>query len=74
MTVVLNRDEFARIKGRSNVLSEAEKKALAEAAKVNKTSKLDAVNARKQEMQELELTRRRNEKPSDLEQVKKYSH
>lgn len=70
LSVILDRDAFAKIRGRSNVLSDAEKKAQAKTVKENKTTKLDAMNARKQEMQELELTRKRNEKPSDLEQVK----
>ena len=37
--------------------------------KVEKNNKLEASNTRKQEMQKLEIQRKRNEKPSDLEQV-----
>ena len=37
--------------------------------KAEKNNKLEASNTRKQEMQKLEIQRKRNEKPSDLEQV-----
>ncbi|XP_064407345.1 cilia- and flagella-associated protein 45-like [Halichondria panicea] len=67
-TVILDRDEFSKIRTRSNVLSEAEKKKRAAAAKEDKNTKLEAVQLRKQEMQHLEMTRKKNEKPSDLDQ------
>ncbi len=70
-TVILDRDEFSKIRTRSNVLSEAEKKKRAAAAKEDKNTKLEAVQLRKQEMQHLEMTRKKNEKPSDLDQVNK---
>ena len=37
--------------------------------KVEKEKKMEASNTRKREMQKLEIQRKRNEKPSDLEQV-----
>jgi len=37
--------------------------------KAEKNAKLEASNTRKHEMQELEVQRKRSEKPSDLEQV-----
>lgn len=37
--------------------------------KMEKDKKMEASNTRKQEMQKLEIQRKRNEKPSDLEQV-----
>ena len=46
-----------------------EKRRLEERTKLEKTARLDAANARKREMQELEAQRKKNEKPSDLEQV-----
>ena len=37
--------------------------------KSEKNARLEASNTRKREMQELEIERKKNEKPSDLEQV-----
>ena len=37
--------------------------------KAEKEKKMEASNTRKREMQKLEIQRKRNEKPSDLEQV-----
>ena len=68
-SVILDRDEFTRIKNHSKVLTQTEKRERKEAAKEEKNAKLEAVNARKHEMQQLEVTRKKNEKPSDLEQV-----
>ena len=67
--MILDKDEFTRIKNRSKVLNQTQKRERKEAAKEEKNAKLEAVNARKQEMQQLEVTRKKNEKPSDLEQV-----
>lgn len=48
------------------VEQQKEKEAL---LKKEKAERLEASNVRKKEMQDLELKRRLNEKPSDLEQV-----
>ena len=53
----------------AKVLTLNEKRRLEERTKLEKTARLDAANARKREMQELEAQRKKNEKPSDLEQV-----
>ena len=57
----------------ANVLTEADRKALIAAQKQEKARRMDESNARKQAMQNLELARRKNERPSDLEQVSDYN-
>lgn len=68
-SVVLDQAEFERIRQGAKVFTDADKRELKETTKAAKNSKLDASNARKSEMQELEIQRKKNEKPSDLEQV-----
>ena len=67
--MVLDNKEYNRIVQNSKVLTPSEKQQMEEAKKEAKTARLEASNSRKKEMQELELTRKRNEKPSDIEQV-----
>ena len=55
------------------MLTEADRKALIAAQKQEKARRMDESNARKQAMQNLELARRKNERPSDLEQVSDYN-
>ena len=69
-TVILDRGAFDKIRHRSRVLSAGDRRLMEETIKATKTQKLDSVNARKSEMQQHEITRKRNEKPSDLEQVR----
>lgn len=69
-SVILDRDAFDKIKHRSKVLSADDKRVMEETIKAEKNKKLDSLNARKSEMQQHEITRKRNEKPSDLEQVR----
>lgn len=63
-----NRD-YSRILHGAKFLGPGERKQLEMDQKDQKDARLEASNARKKEMQELEYTRRKNEKPSDLEQV-----
>ena len=51
------------------MLSEQQRKEREAQVKREKAERLEASNTRKKEMQDLEMTRRQNEKPSDLEQV-----
>ena len=53
----------------ARVLNAADKKLMEDTLKSEKLAKLDASNSRKREMQELEAQRKKNEKPSDLDQV-----
>ena len=71
-TVILDRGAFDKIRHRSKVLSAGDRRLMEETIKANKNQKLDSVNARKSEMQRHEITRKRNEKPSDLEQVRAF--
>ncbi len=65
----MNKDDYSRILTNAKVMTAEEKKELEEAKKQEKNKRMDASMARKKEMQEFELSRKRNEKPSDLEQV-----
>ena len=51
------------------MLTDADRRELEGTMKATKNSRMEASNARKTEMQELEIRRKKNEKPSDLEQV-----
>lgn len=51
------------------MLSSEERRAKEDGVKAEKTVRLEASNTRKREMQELEVRRKKSEKPSDLEQV-----
>ena len=57
------------IQWRSAVLSPEDKKFLEEEIKLNRLKKMEDSNSRKKLMQDFELERKTNEKPSDLEQV-----
>ena len=54
---------------RAQVLTVQKRSERQDQMKAEKTERLEASNARKKEMQELEMKRRLSEKPSDLEQV-----
>lgn len=53
------------------VLSPDERKLIEEERKASRTKRMEESNRRKKLMQEHELERKQNEKPSDLEQVVK---
>ena len=53
------------------MLTDADRREMEEEMKTKKNSRLEASNTRKSEMQELEIQRKKNEKPSDLEQVQR---
>ena len=68
-SVVLDQNEFERIRQGAKVLTDADRREMEEEIKAKKNYRLEASNARKNEMQQLEVQRKKNEKPSDLEQV-----
>lgn len=72
--MVLGQAEFERIRQGAKVLTDSERRELEEMARDGRNARLEASNARKTEMQALEIQRKKNEKPSDLEQVSPYSH
>ena len=57
----------------AKVLTVEERREMEETIKAEKNTRLEAANTRKVEMQELEILRKKNEKPSDLEQVSKFN-
>lgn len=67
--MVLDTDDYSRILQRAQLLSVQERKEAEAQQKAHANDRMEASNARKREMQELEFSRRKNEKPSDLEQV-----
>ncbi|XP_046852993.1 cilia- and flagella-associated protein 45-like [Xenia sp. Carnegie-2017] len=70
-SVVLDRNDFNRIKSASYVLSKEEKLNVVEEAKKRKKELMNACEERKNFMQTMELNRKENEKLSDLEQEAK---
>ena len=72
LSVVLDQAEFERIRQGAKVLTHTEKRELEETARAGRNARLEASNVRKTEMQALEIRRKKNEKPSDLEQVRVY--
>ena len=54
----------------AKVLTDLDRCELEETARAVRNARLEASNARKTEMQALEIQRKKNEKPSDLEQVR----
>ena len=74
LSVVLDQAEFERIRQGAKVLTDLERRELEEMARAGRNARLEASNSRKTEMQALEIQRKKNEKPSDLEQVSPYSH
>ena len=62
--------EYQRILQNAKVVSVENKKKMVETRKAESNLQMVASNDRKKEMQELELSRRNNEKPSDLEQAR----
>ena len=68
--MVLDQAEFERIRQGAKVLTDLDRRELEETARAGRNARLEASNARKTEMQALEIQRKKNEKPSDLEQVK----
>lgn len=65
----MNTGDYDRILRNAKVMTLEEKKQLEKTKKQEKNTRMAASMSRKKEMQELELSRKRNEKPSDLEQV-----
>ena len=68
--MVLDQAEFERIRQGAKVLTDLDRRELEETARAGRNARLEASNARKTEMQALEIQRKKNEKPSDLEQVR----
>lgn len=69
-TMVVNNKDFRRIMESAKIMSLEDKEQTERTKKMNINCRMDASNIRKKEMQELELSRRKNEKPSDLEQAR----
>ena len=67
--MVLDQAEFERIRQGAKVLTDSDKRELEVTARAGRNARLEASNSRKMEMQALEMQRKKNEKPSDLEQV-----
>ena len=67
--MVLDQAEYERIRQGAKVLTDTDRRELEETSRANRNTRLEASNARKTEMQSLEIQRKKNEKPSDLEQV-----
>ncbi len=72
--MVLENGDYDCILRRAQTLSIEEKKGMEQHEKTHSNDRMEASNARKREMQELEFRRRRTEKPSDLEQVSLVCH
>ena len=68
-SVVLDTTDYSRIIQSTKFLNMQDRKQLEKEQKQRQEALMEASNARKKEMQELEYTRIKNEKPSDLEQV-----
>ena len=68
-SVVLDTTDYGRIIQSTKFLNMQDRKQLEKEQKQRQEALMEASNARKKEMQELEYTRIKNEKPSDLEQV-----
>lgn len=66
---MLENSEYDRIVKNAKFLTPQERKQLEEERKAEQNARMEASNDRKKMMQELELIRKKNEKPSDLEQV-----
>ena len=56
---------------RSMILSPGDRKRVEEERKAQRLKRMEESNTRKKQMQDYELERKKNEKPSDLEQVKR---
>lgn len=67
-SVVLHSGEFSRIKAASHVLSDKDREAMREEAKHLRQQQQEACADRKKTMEQLEMSRNRDAKPSDLEQ------
>lgn len=68
-TVILEPTDYDRIIKSTRFLSMEDRKQLEKELKERENDHMEASNRRKKEMQEFEYLRRKNEKPSDLEQV-----
>ena len=68
-SVVLDDKEYNRILQNATVVSPTRKKQMEETKKAERTARVEASTSRKKAMHELELTRKKNEKLTDLEQV-----
>ncbi len=67
---MLDPTDYGRIIESTKFLSMDDRKQLKKEQKEREHSHMEASNRRKREMQEYEYTRKRNEKPSDIEQVR----
>lgn len=65
----MDTSDYGRIMQSTKFLSMQDRKELEKEQKDRQETLMEASNARKKEMQELEYMRRKNEKPSDIEQV-----
>ena len=68
-TVVLNTSDYGRIMKSTKFLTMEDRKQLEKEQKEQTMARMEASTNRKREMQEFEYLRRKNEKPSDIEQV-----
>jgi len=71
LSIVLNTNQYVRIKEASKVLTQAEKQAKLEAIKAQKEAAQSSSQDRKNFMSEMEAQRIKREKPSDLEKERK---
>lgn len=70
-TVVLENSDYDRISQSAKFLTMEDKKQLEVDRKNEMTARMEASHGRKEKMQELEYLRKKNEKLSDLDQVRK---
>ena len=69
-TIVMNSEDYKRIMKNAQVTSLEDQKELENIKMTERNLRVEAANIRKREMQVLELSRRKHEKLSDLEQVR----
>lgn len=67
-TVVLNTSDYGRITKSTKFLTMEDRKQLEKEQKERSMARMEASTSRKKEMQEFEYLRKKNEKPSDIEQ------
>ncbi|XP_077985522.1 cilia- and flagella-associated protein 45-like [Glandiceps talaboti] len=70
-SVILSRTEYSRIIGASRVLSEEERNSIMHQIKLEKEDAQDASSERKKLIQQLDRSRKKNEKLSDLDEESK---
>ena len=67
--MVLNTSDYGRITKSTKFLTMEDRKQLEKEQKERSMARMEASTSRKKEMQEFEYLRKKNEKPSDIEQV-----